>query len=233
MTAIGVIGDPDPGNETHLATMDALGHAAMALGGGVDVTWLPTDEIDVHAADLAEFSGLLVAPGSPYRSMEGALAAIEYARTQDVPLLGTCAGLQHVVVEFARNVLGVDDAHHAEYDPAAPTPFVTPLVCSLAGQTLDIEIRSGSRAADAYGAARATERYYCDFGPNPEYLDDLVAAGLHVSGTDEGGEVCVLELPDLRFYLAALFVPQVDSTLVRPHPLVCAFVGAAMATSTG
>ncbi len=84
---------------------------------------------------MVGFQGLLVAPGSPYESMEGALAAIRVARSRGVPLLGTCGGFQHVVLEFARHMLGVADADHAEYEPyASSTLFITPLSCSLAGQ---------------------------------------------------------------------------------------------------
>src|SRR5690606_15789402 len=114
MTRIGIVGDLDPGNETHAATDDALGHAAAGLGLAVDPAWVPTTEIADADADLAGFDGLLVAPGSPYRSMDGALRAIGHARRHGVPLLGTCGGFQHVVIEYARNVLGVADAEHAE-----------------------------------------------------------------------------------------------------------------------
>ena len=226
MISIGVIGEHDPAKEIHVATEDALGHSALALGLGVEPTWVSTEDVADPADDLAGFDGLLVAPGSPYHSLEGALRAIEYARVEDVPLLGTCGGFQHVVLEIARNVLGIEDAQHAEYDPYASTLFVTPLSCSLAGQTMAVEVSPGSRAADAYGTAAATERYYCDFGLDPARVDELVAAGVRVSGTDGDGEVRIVELPERRFFLATLFVPQASSTLVRPHPLVSAFLSA-------
>jgi CTP synthase (UTP-ammonia lyase) len=224
---IGVIGEYDPNHPTHPATDAALGHSAAALGTSVDVTWVSTAEIGEAEVTLDGFDGLLVAPGSPYRSLTAALAAIEHARTKAVPLLGTCGGLQHVVLEFARNVLGVADAQHAEYDPDASTLFVTPLSCSLAGQEMTVDVRAGSRAGDAYGTATTTERYYCNFGLNPAYVEELVTAGLRVSGTDRLGEVRIVEIPDLAFYVATLFVPQTTSTLAVPHPLVTAFLAAA------
>lgn len=233
MIRIGVIGEHDPDNETHVATDDALGHSAMNLGLGVEPTWVSTADIGDPAVDLAGFAGLLIAPGSPYRSLDGALRAIEHARTEDVPLLGTCGGLQHVVLEYARNVIGIEDAQHAEYEPEASTLFVTPLSCSLAGQTMQVDIRPETVAAAAYGATSATERYYCNFGLNPDRVDDLVAAGLRVSGVDADGEVRIVELPDRRFFLATLFVPQTRSTLVHPHPIVSAFVAATAAAGTG
>ncbi len=233
MLSIGVIGDYDPDNETHTATSDALGHSAMALGTGVDTTWVPTTAVgkaaeagDV-AAVLATFDALLVAPGSPYESMAGALAAIEHARREGVPLLGTCGGMQHMVIEFARNVLGAVDVQHAEYDPYASNLFITPLSCSLFGRTMAVTVVPGTRAGDAYGTTSVTERYFCNFGVNPDVVDDLVGAGLVVSGTDEDGEVRIAELADAPFFVGTLFVPQASSSLVRPHPLVTALVAAA------
>jgi CTP synthase (UTP-ammonia lyase) len=232
MIHIGVIGEHDPANETHVATDDALGHSALACGVGVEATWVSTADV-AGADDVERFDGLLVAPGSPYRSLDGALRAIEHARLHEVPLLGTCGGLQHIVLELARNVAGVEDAQHAEYDPSASTLFVTPLSCSLAGQTMDVTVRPGTRAAAAYGSATATERYYCDFGLAPDRLDDLLATGAVVSGTDEQGEVRIVELPSHPFFVGTLFVPQASSTLVRPHPIVTAFVAAAASAATG
>lgn len=234
MPRIGVIGDYDPDNSTHTATADSLGHSAAALGTSVDVSWVPTTEVDDGGGEgggagstLAPFDALIIAPGSPYRSMGGALAAIEHARRTGLPLLATCGGFQHVVIELARNVLGLADVQHAEYDPYASTLIITPLSCSLAGQTMSVAIEPGTRAGKAYGTETATERYYCDFGLNPDYIDDLVRGGMTVSGTDADGEVRIVELGDLPFFVATLFVPQASSTLVRPHPLVTALVGAA------
>ncbi|MDA8062494.1 MAG: CTP synthase, partial [Actinomycetota bacterium] len=212
MVKIGVVGDYRPTNETHLATTAALEHAGDAAGLTVEVSWVPTAEI---ASDpettLRGLQGVLIAPGSPYESMDGALAAIRVARTRGVPLLGTCGGFQHVVVELARHVLGIADADHGEYDPYASTLFITPLSCSLAGQAMDVQLHPDTLAARTYGSTTATERYYCNFGLNPEHLPALQAGGLVVSGVDHQGEVRVMELPGHPFFLATLFVPQTSS----------------------
>lgn len=233
MPRIGVIGEYDPVHPTHPATDAALGHAATALGVAVEVTWVSTADVGDPGQALAAFDAVLVAPGSPYRSLDGALRAIEHARCSGLPLLGTCGGFQHIVIEFARNVLGLAQATHAEYDPEASTLFVTPLSCSLIGQTMAVEIVPGTRAAAAYGVTRATERYYCNFGLAPDRVADLTAAGLRVSGTDADGEVRIVELPGPAFAVATLFVPQTSSTLVRPHPLVTALVAAAADRAAG
>jgi CTP synthase (UTP-ammonia lyase) len=225
--SIGVIGEYDPGNETHVATDDALGHSAMRLGTQVDVEWVSSEDVGDAGDGLGAFEGLLIAPGSPYRSQDGALAAITHARTVGVPLLGTCGGFQHLVIEFARHVAGIAGAEHAESHPDAPTLMVSPLTCSLVGEKMSVEVRAGTRAGDAYPQASVTEHYYCRFGLNPAYVDDLVGAGLVVSGTDQDGEVRIVELAGHPFFVGTLFVPQARSTIVHPHPLVTAFVAAA------
>jgi CTP synthase (UTP-ammonia lyase) len=224
MPQIGVVGDYRPTNPTHLATTEGLEHTGRALGLDTTVTWLGTDAFT--GSDVEAMDGLLVAPGSPYASMTRALDAIRFAREHDVPLLGTCGGFQHLILEFARDVLGVEDADHAEYDPYASTLFITALTCSLRGQQLDVQVHADTRAGAAYQASTATERYYCDFGLNPAYLEPLRAAGLVVSGVDKDGEVRIVELPARRFFVGTLFVPQASSTPERPHPLLTAFLTA-------
>jgi CTP synthase (UTP-ammonia lyase) len=224
---LGVIGDFRESNETHRATTDALQHAAASLAAPASVSWLGTEGLARHGAGaLARFDGLVVAPGSPYASAAGAFAAIRYARERDVPLLGTCGGFQHVVIEFARAVAGIDDAAHAETDPDASCLLISALSCSLAGQSFEVEIAAGTRAAAAYGATRAVERYSCRFGLDPGYVAPLAAAGLVVSAVDADGEPRVVELPGLRFFVATLFVPQTSSAPGAPHPLVRSFVAA-------
>jgi len=184
---------------------------------------MATDELgDYQSADA-----LWCAPGSPYRSLDGALEALRYGREHGVPTLGTCGGCQHMVIEYARHVLGFQDAQHAEYDPYASRLFISELACSLVGQTLPVRLAPGSRAAALYDGAEAEERYYCNFGLNPAYRDQLEAGGLKVSGTDRDGEARVLELPEHPFYIATLFVPQTRSTPQRPHPLIAGLLRAA------
>ncbi len=224
---VGVVGDYDPANETHLATDAAFVHASAALGLPVTVTWVGTQELGSGTAELTGFGCLLIAPASPYRSLEGALGAIKFARSVDVPLLGTCGGFQHMVLEFARDVLGYADAAHAEVNPGGDRLFITPLTCSLKGQSMAVDMKAGSLAADAYGRERVTERYYCDFGLNPTYTAELEAAGLQVTGTGPEGEPRVVELAGRRFFVGTLFVPQASSTLTTPHPLIVALLEAA------
>jgi len=225
---VAIVGDHDPSSVTHQATDASLDHSAAALGIDLARRWVPTPDLAADARRaLAGDSAIWIAPGSPYASMDGALAAIRLAREEGVPLIGTCGGFQHVVIEYARNVLGYRDAQHAEYDPNASTLFVTALSCSLVGRTMRVRLEPGSRAAGAYGTTEAEERYFCRFGLGPGRQGLLHDGGLRVSGTDAGGEVRVVEIPEHPFFVATLFVPQTGSSPGRPHPLVTAFVRAA------
>ena len=220
---IGIIGDFDPRNPTHIPTNDGIAHAAAALGVAIEVDWLPTD----RPADYARYQGLLCSPGSPYRGFDRALAGIRHAREHGVPFLGTCGGSQHAMIEFARNVMGLKDAAHAETDPYASLLFVTPLSCSLVGKTMMVTIRPGSRAHRAIGAPRTAEAYYCNFGLNPAWQAPLEQAGMAISGTDAQREARIVEIADHPFFIGTLFVPQARSRPGMPHPLVLEFCRAA------
>jgi CTP synthase (UTP-ammonia lyase) len=219
MTSIAIVGERLPDFPPHVATDDAIAHSAEALGVEVDARWVATDE------ELPEVDAVWCAPGSPYRSLDGALAALRWARERGVPALGTCGGCQHMLLEFGRNVLGLEDAQHAEYEPYASRLFVTPLTCEVAGRTMHVTLDPASRLYG--GAASATEQYYCNFGLNPDYRERLDAAGFRITGVDADGDARVFELDDHPFYVATLFVPQMRSEPGRPHRVVTGFVAAA------
>lgn len=224
---IGIIGDYD-GRPSHLATNDGLRHSANLLSINMEIQWLPTDSLETNIGQrLSGYDGLWCAPGSPYKSMAGALNAIRFARENDIPFIGTCGGFQHAVIEYAQNKLGISDAQHAAVDPGATNLFITALSCSLAGETRELYFMEGSRAFGYYGQASAVERYNCSFGLNPEYQKLLDEDGFKVAGTDETREARVLELPQHRFYVATLFVPQMSSTVTSPHKLITAFLASA------
>jgi CTP synthase (UTP-ammonia lyase) len=120
MKKLAILGEFNPSSETHVATNSAIEHSKKVLEIDLDVNWVSTDEISEN--QLKSFNGYLVAPGSPYKDMEKALFAIEYARENRIPILGTCGGFQHMIIEYARNVLGYKDTrkrneaeHYAEF----------------------------------------------------------------------------------------------------------------------
>src|SRR5579863_7468298 len=112
---IGIIGDFNARNPTQIATNNGIQHAAEILGTPLEAIWLATDQ----PHQLENFQGLFGSPGSPYRSMEAALASIRFARENNIPFVGTCGGFQHMMIEYARNVMGFTEATHAESDPYA------------------------------------------------------------------------------------------------------------------
>lgn len=222
--SIAVLGEYTPTFPPHASTNSALEHSRDMLGVDVSADWISTADIE---QDLFErYSGIWVAPGSPYKSMEKTLWAIRYARENDIPCFGTCGGFQHLVIEYARNVLGFQDAQHAEYDPYASNLFISQLTCALAGREMKLTFVSGSQVAQIYGALSATEHYYCNFGVNPDYIRQLKQGPLSISGSDIEGEIRVIEYPGHPFFIGTLFVPQTRSTPEAPHPLITAFLSA-------
>lgn len=224
MKSVALLGEFTPSFEPHVATNAAIAHSLRELDIEVEAEWVATDQIDAFL--FLRFGGLWVAPGSPYRDMQKALWAIQRAREQGVPCLGTCGGFQHMVLEYARNVLSFADAQHAEYEPMASRLFISKLECSLAGREMKLRFAPGSKVAGIYAAASATERYYCNFGVNPDCVTLLKNGPLQVTGSDAEGEARVIELADHPFFIGTLFVPQSRSTLAAPHPLVSAFLRA-------
>ena len=222
--SIAIIGEYTPTFPPHISTGAAIEHSRSTLGLDLDGIWVSTEEIDETLFE--RFSGIWVAPGSPYKNMDQALWAIRYARENGVACFGTCGGFQHMIIEYARNVLGFKDADHAEYDPYASNLFITQLACSLAAREMELTFSSGSRVAQIYGATSAIEQYYCNFGVNPDYVSLLKSGSLKIAGSDSEGEIRVIELPGHPFILGTLFVPQTRSTAEQPHPLVTAIMRA-------
>lgn len=222
---LAIIAEYDPNFEPHVQTDAAIAHSASALGIEVQSEWISTG--DAKITTLSGFQGIWFAPGSPYRNLSRTLDAIRFAREGDVPTLGTCGGYQHMVIEFARNVMGIPDAQHEEYDPYASCLIVSRLDCSLVGHEMGILLAPGSRTAAAYGAAQIIERYYCTCGVNPDYVNQISLAGFSLVGMDAEGECRVMELLQHPFFVGTLFVPQARSRPDHPHPLITAFLRAA------
>jgi CTP synthase (UTP-ammonia lyase) len=224
---VGLVGDYNSAVTAHRAIPPALQMASGVLGCAIEGTWLPTTElVKAGAIDLGGFDGIWVVPASPYRSTEGALNAIRYARAMQVPFLGTCGGFQHAVLEYARNVLGHADADHSELDPATAVPLLAPLSCSMVEVDGRIHFTPMSEIAGIYGCSSATERYHCRYGMNPAYLSWFRGSPLAVTGVDEAGEPRVIELAGHRFFIGTAFQPERSALAGQPHPLIVAFARA-------
>lgn len=223
--SIALIGDYDPQVTAHQAIPVALGLVAEHTGLTVKFEWLPTDQIHADTA-LERFDGIWCVPASPYKSEDGALRAIRFAREQQRPFLGTCGGFQHAVLEFSRNVLGWADAQHGEISPEAERAVLTPLTCSLVEAVDSIHLLPGSLIAKAYETSEIREGYRCRYGVNPQFERDLLTHHLQATGHDSAGDLRVIELKDHRFFVATLFQPERAALKGQVPPLVRAFVEA-------
>jgi CTP synthase (UTP-ammonia lyase) len=222
---IGLVGDRSDAVPAHLAIPLALENAAAELGIAAAYEWVPSDRIR-SASRVAAFDGLWCVPGSPYRSMEGALLAIRCAREGQIPFLGTCGGFQHAVIEYARNVLGWQDATHAETDSTATLAVISPLSCGVLSGSGSVHLLAGTRIAAAYGADEATEEYLCSYGVNPDFRASLVAGPLRESARDDTGDLRGVELDGHPFFVATLFQPERAALRGGAAPLVTAFLAA-------
>ena len=220
---IALVGDFDPHVVAHQAIPKAL--ALAANGADVQPEWLDTEP--ALGADLDSYAGFWCVPASPYRSMEGALRVIRFAREKDRPFLGSCGGCQHAVLEFARNVLNISAAGHQESDPATSEPVITNLACSLIEASETLRPVKGTRFHEIYGADEIRETYHCSYGLNPDYIPRLVQGGLCVGVLGPNGEARAVDLPTRRFFLATLFQPERSALGGKKHPVVQAFIAAA------
>ncbi len=216
---IGIIGDYD-GRPSHTATEAALKHSASKLEFEIEYTWLPTPTFDTTVQELHIYDGLWSAPGSPYKSMNGALNAIQFARENNCPYLGTCGGFQHAVIEFGRNVLHSDALRDINFNPYLPNNYITALSCSLVGQARNISLDKTWGLYHIYGCAKITEKYNCSFGLNKDFQKILTEHGFKVVGYDENDEARIMTIENHPFFIATLFQPQLSSTLENPHPLI-------------
>jgi CTP synthase (UTP-ammonia lyase) len=238
---IGILGDFNPEFRSHHATNDSLQHAARKLEIKVESEWIQTLSLtDEGAGKILEgFDGLWASPGSPYKSFDGMLKGIEFARHHDWPFLGTCGGFQYALIEFARNVLNIADADSAENNSGSKNIVIYPVACAvperkgdapkLSGAVPEIRLRPGSYLQSFYGKDKevVTEEFFCNFEVNPEFEWATMEAGFPGVARGMNGEIRAIESPTHRFYIATLFQPQLSSTEKNPHPIILAFVQAA------
>ena len=223
---IGLIGDYNPDVPAHRAIPLALSLAGGEVGIAVEPLWIPTEGIQ-GVESLEGFNGLWGVPASPYKNMDGALLSIQYAREQGVPYLGSCGGFQHAVIECARNVLGWEDADHAETTPDAQRAVIGLLHCALVEHQETIHLQPGTRLAEIFGTNSIQEGYNCRYGINPEFQALIVGGPLKVSATGAAGEIRAVELEGHPLFIATLFQSERKALEGVVPPLVKAFVIAA------
>jgi len=223
MATIIVVGDRDERYETHRG----IDRVLAALPEGLTGAWHPTDALDAGTGASAD--GIWMAPGTPYRDRAAALGVIRHARESGRPILGSCGGFQHMLLEFARSVAGIEDAEHEEEHPDAPALVLTRLSCSLIGQIRPVTTVPGTMAAAVCGPGPFDGFHYCNFGLAPAFEERLAAAGLVISGHAPDAGVEIVELPGHPFYVGTMFQPQMSPQPGREHPLLQTFFAAVCA----
>ncbi|MDQ3752333.1 MAG: CTP synthase [Actinomycetota bacterium] len=236
---IGLIGKYVRLPDAYLSVVESLKHASFAHEAPVDIVWIPSDSLETDDPQevLGHLDGILVPGGFGVRGIEGKVQAVRWAREQEVPFLGLCLGLQCAVIEFARNVAGLEGANSTEFDGSTDYPVID----ILAGQDLDTlggtmrlgaypcRLVPGSRAAQAYGRELIYERHRHRYEVNPRWRTRLERAGLVASGeSPDGTLVEMIELADHPWFVGSQFHPEFKSRPDRPHPLFHDFIGAAI-----
>jgi CTP synthase len=233
--------------DAYLSVAEALRAGGFAHEAKVHLRWIPSDECESPAGaarHLHDVDAMCVPGGFGVRGIEGKLGALEYARTHGIPTLGLCLGLQCMVIEYARNVAGLEKAGSTEFDPDSPEPVIATMEEQKSfvegagdlGGTMRLglypaTLAEGSVVREAYGEATVHERHRHRYEVNNGYRDQLAGAGLHFSGTnDDLGLVEFVELPREvhPYYVATQAHPELRSRPTRPHPLFAGLVGAAI-----
>jgi len=242
---IGLIGKYVNLPDAYLSVVEALRHGGYAKGAAIDLQWVQAEEIEglLAAGRLADLDGIVIPGGFGERGLEGKVAAATYARENSIPCLGLCLGLQVMVVDFARNVAGLEGASSRELDPASPH-----LVIDLMDDQVEVEemggtmrlglypakLAPGSLVARLYGADLVYERHRHRLEVNPRYRARLEAAGLRCSGTSlDDRLVEFVELPGHPFWVGTQAHPEFKSRPDRPHPLFAGLVAAAFDRAEG
>ena len=234
---IAVVGKYAKHRDAYKSIYEALDHAGIKHRTKIRVAGISSDEL--NSAQLEGIDGILVPGGFGVRGIEGKIEAIRFARTQKIPFLGICLGMQCAVIEFARNVADCNGANSMEFNPATPHPVVTLLdeqrnVTDIGGTmrlgTQPTVLVAESKAFSCYGCSDISERHRHRFEFNNEYREQLHSAGLVITGTSPDGKLVeAVEIPAHPWFVAVQFHPEFKSQPTRPHPLFCGFVAAAIA----
>ncbi len=227
-------------HDAYASIIEALKHAGANLGVSVKLSWIETTEIESKKKRVSDvldgINGILVPGGWGSRGTEGKMEVIKYARENNIPFLGLCYGLQLAVIEFARDVCGLDGANSMEIDQKTKNPVVK-ILPRLVGVTdmggtprlgaFAADILKGSRVEAIYDSAKVSERHRHRYEVNPEYHDCLKKNGLVFSGTSENGRLVeFIELPKHKFFVATQAHPEFKSRLEKPAPLFVEFLRA-------
>ena len=246
---IGILGKYTSIRDAYASIDKAIEHASTHLNANTNIKWLDVTDFTSTNADskleAADLDAVIVPGGFGERGIEGKLASVKWAREHGIPFLGICLGFQMAVIEFARNVVQLDDANSAEFDVNCLNPVISELpdqkeieglggTMRLGGQ--DVAITAGSFAEQLYGSTNVRERFRHRYEVEPKYIQQLTDAGLHFSGRHPKHEIMqVLELSsDVHpYFVAGQFHPELTSRPLRPQPMFMGLIAAGIVHRTG
>ena len=227
-------------HDAYISVVEALKHGGIFSRATVNIKWVDSELVTADNVDeiLGDVSGILVPGGFGNRGIDGMLEAIKYARTHNIPFLGLCLGMQLSIVEFARDVIGYNDAHSAELDPDTTHPVI-----HIMPEQIDVEniggtlrlgsypcvLNKGSKAYKLYGSEEIQERHRHRYEVNNDYRDVLTQNGMLLSGLSPDGRIVeMVEIPDHPWFIATQAHPELKSRPNRPHPLFRGFIEASL-----
>ncbi|MBE0639182.1 MAG: CTP synthase [Bacteroidales bacterium] len=236
---IGLIGKYVELKDAYKSISESFIHAGAENHCKVNVKMIHSELIEEGENEnlLKTLDGILVAPGFGSRGIEGKINAVRYAREHDIPFLGICLGMQCAVIEFARNVLGLEKANSTEFNQKTPWPVIDMMedqkkISGLGGTMrlgkFDCNLAAGSKAYEVYFTENISERHRHRYEFNNKFSDDFTKAGMIQSGINRQGKLVeIIELKDHRWFIGVQFHPEYKSTVDKPHPLFVNFVKAA------
>ena len=236
---IALVGKYTALHDAYISVVEALKHGGIPEHTTVDIQWVDSEQLNDDNADeiLGQMQGIIVPGGFGDRGVEGMISAAKYARTHQIPYLGLCLGMQVAIIEFARNVAGLNDAHSIELNPNTVHPVIALLPDHTDTEDLGGTLRLGSypcvldktsKAYEEYGTSEIAERHRHRYEVNNEYRDLLVDKGLKLCGTSPDGRIVeMIEIPDHPWFIATQAHPEFKSRPNRPHPLFHGFIASA------
>jgi len=230
-------------HDAYKSIVESFIHAGATNECKVNIEWIHSESLSADNVEekLEGLDGVLVAPGFGERGIEGKIAAIQFVRENNIPFFGICLGMQMAVIEYARNVIGWQNAHSVEMDNTTDHPVIHLMEdqkdISNKGGTMRLgayscRIKKDTLASRIYGKTNISERHRHRYEFNNKYLKDFEGKGLLATGINpENDLVEMVELPSHPFYIGVQFHPELKSTVMNPHPLFVHFVKAALAYS--
>jgi len=243
---IAIVGKYTDYADSYKSVQEALIHGGIANDVGIDVQWMSSDGFSSRERAeqiLRGVDGLLVPGGFGVRGVEGMVEAIRGARESGLPFFGICLGMQTAIIEFARNVCGLDDSHSSEFAPECDNPVISLMesqqhVTDMGGTmrlgAYPCRLTRGSRAAEIYGQPEVSERHRHRYEVSNKYRDLFVQNGMPLSGLSPDGQLVeIIELPAHPWFIGCQFHPELQSRPTRPHPLFAGFIAAAVKAKRG